>query len=139
MKNYKITKKSALKLTKDILGLVCKITSYESPDNIEITVVDTDPEAFNSIVYREHRYMTSMIVINIKDASTYDELVEVISHEIAHVMLDEYLEAYSTWNDTDEESRKKPKYRSFTRAEERSAMRIGRIIQNLWNQGSNKK
>lgn len=133
MKEFVISEKSVLKLTKQMFEFVCKIAHYESPRDVKIAVIDENPTTNGSGVYREPRYMASVLVINIADANTYDGIVEVISHEIAHIMLNEYFELYDTWNDTGEDAQEEPQYKGFVRADERSAMRIGRIIQHLWN------
>ena len=62
-----------------------------------------------------------------------DEFVGVLCHELAHVFLGEYIEFYETWVGFNDKQDSDPQYKTFVRAEERTAMRFGKFLEYIWN------
>lgn len=124
--------KQAQKLASRIANYLCEIVSYESPEDINIEIVNDPALDSAGNTKRLPRYLISLITINLAQMDD-DEFVGVLCHELAHVFLGEYIEFYETWIGFNDNHEKDPQYKTFVRAEERTAMRFGKFLEYIWN------
>jgi hypothetical protein len=124
--------KEAQKLASRIANYLCEIVSYESPEDINIDIVNDPALDSTGNTKRLPRYMVSLVTINLAQLDD-SEFVSVLCHELAHVFLGEYIEFYETWIGFSDNHEKDPQYKTFVRAEERTAMRVGKFLERIWN------
>lgn len=129
--------KQAQKLALKIANYLCKIVSYESPEDINIDIVNDPTLDSSGNTKRLPRYMVSLVTINLAQLDD-SEFVSILCHELAHVFLGEYIEFYETWIGFSDNNDKDPQYKTFVRAEERTAMRFSKFLEHIWNSKENK-
>lgn len=117
------------KLFIEIVNYFFDLLKIEHPDDVSYRIIN-DTEQCGSITYKIPHYLISSITINICEVRNEDEIISEICHELAHVLLIEYTEFFHTWIGYKDEN--KPSFKCFKRAEERTAMRIGRLMENMW-------
>ena len=78
--------KQAQKLASRIANYLCEIVSYESPEDINIEIVNDPALDSAGNTKRLPRYLISLITINLAQMDD-DEFVGVLCHELAHVFL----------------------------------------------------
>jgi hypothetical protein len=122
-------KAEAQKLTKEIINYFTEILHFEHPDDIRITVVDHPDEGVRSQVFTQPGYMVYDISINISNNEI--SLLTQICHELSHILLGEFTQAFHEINGFDDDE--STDFKIFVRASERSALRLGRLLEKMWN------
>lgn len=104
--------KQAQKLASRIANYLCEIVSYESPEDINIEIVNDPTLDSAGNTKRLPRYMVSLVTINLAQMDD-DEFVGVLCHELAHVFLGEYIEFYETWIGFSDNGDKDPQCKTY--------------------------
>ena len=120
-------KHEAYNLTQSMIDYFTELLHFEHPEDIRFEIIDS-PEPVSN-VFTNPTHMVYDIQINIYNQQ--DDIPYQIAHELAHVFLGEYTEMFhQLFGYTGEQT---TEFKVFDRANERTAMRFGRMMLEMWN------
>lgn len=120
-------KHEAYNLTQSMIDYFTELLHFEHPEDIRFDIIDSPDPVSNVLTNPTH--MVYDIQINIYDQQ--EDIAHHITHELAHVFLGEYAEMFhQLFGYTGEQT---TEFKVFDRANERTAMRFGRMMLEMWN------
>jgi len=123
-----MTKQEAHNLTQSMIDYFTDILFFEHPDDIRFEIIDHSDQDKRSNIVVYPGYLVYDIRINITENEI--PITEQICHELAHIFLSEYTQMfYQLFGEAPEDS---IEFRTYDRANERTAMRIGRLLTEMW-------